>query len=130
MKKSITRGYTLVELMVVIAIIGIVSAIAYPSYQGYVSDTYRTQAIGDLKVCAMGMERYYSNDFTYVLQSGMTLSDICPITSPAKGNAEFDLTLVGSPTSTDFLLQAQPVDSASCGGECIQLDEEGTIAEL
>ncbi|HAK52922.1 MAG TPA: hypothetical protein DCM54_13615 [Gammaproteobacteria bacterium] len=39
--------------MIVVAIIGIVASIAYPSYQGYLTDTYRAQAASDLKACGM-----------------------------------------------------------------------------
>ena len=64
--KLLQFGYSLIELMIVIAIVGIISAIAYPSYQSYTCDTYRGQAVADLKVCGLALERYYSNGFTYV----------------------------------------------------------------
>ena len=130
MKKRETRGYSLVELMVVVAIIGIISAIAYPSYQSYMSDTYRGQAIADLEVCSMALERYYSDDFTYV---GAVIDDsagsLCPNTSPSSGNTQYDLTLVAA-TASDFTIQARPVGAAGCGGEWIQLQADHTITEL
>ena len=61
----LSKGHTLIELMIVVAIIGLISVIAYPSYQGYTCDTFVNQAVGDMHVCAHGMERYYSNGFTY-----------------------------------------------------------------
>lgn len=131
MKKGEIRGYSLVELMVVVAIIGIISAIAYPSYQSYMEDTYRGQAIVDLKVCSMALERFYSNDFTYVgaVIDG-TASSICPNRSPSRGgSAQFDLTLEAV-TASSFTLQAKPVDGGACGGACIQLDADNTITEL
>lgn len=131
MKKSETRGYSLLELMVVVAIIGIISAIAYPSYQSYMADTYRAQAIGDMKVCSMALERYYSNDFTYLgaVIDG-SAGSICPNRSPSSGGSiQFDLELVVQ-TATDFTLQAKPVGASGCGGECIQLQANNTITEL
>lgn len=131
MKKSETRGYSLIELMVVVAIIGIISAIAYPSYQSYMADTYRGQAIADMKVCSMALERYYSNDFSYVgaVIDG-SASSICPNRSPSSGGSiQFDLELVVQ-TATDFTLQAKPVGVSGCGGECIQLQADNTITEL
>ncbi|MGI9322118.1 MAG: prepilin-type N-terminal cleavage/methylation domain-containing protein, partial [Pseudomonadales bacterium] len=61
-----TNGYSLMELMVVVAIIGIVAAIAYPRYQGYIEEGYRSTAVFDLKVCALALERHYSDGFTYI----------------------------------------------------------------
>ena len=66
--------------MVVVAIIGIIAAIAYPGYQGYIKDTYRAQAVADLKVCALALDRYYSNGFTY--QNANT-NNICTLVSPS-----------------------------------------------
>jgi type IV pilus assembly protein PilE len=129
-KRSESRGFSLVELMVVVAIIGIISAIAYPSYQSYMADTYRGQAIADLKVCSMALERYYSNDFTYV---GAVVDDsaatVCPNESPTGGGAQFDLTLETA-TASAFTLQAKPVGASGCGGKCIQLRQDNTITEL
>ena len=59
-------GFSLIELMVVLAIIGIITVIAYPSYQSYTCDTFKAQAVADLRVCALSLDRYYSDDFTYL----------------------------------------------------------------
>ena len=59
------RGFTLLELMVVVGIIAIIASLAYPSYQEYIGTTYQTQAVSDMKRCALELERQYSNNFTY-----------------------------------------------------------------
>ena len=63
--KHSNQGFSLVELMVVVGIIGIIGAIAYPSYQGYIQDTYYAQAQADVRLCALQLDRFYANGFTY-----------------------------------------------------------------
>jgi type IV pilus assembly protein PilE len=128
--KSIRKGFSLIELMVVIAIIGIISVIAYPSYQNYTCDTYTGQAVADLRVCALSLERYYSDNFTYldalVDGSGDTL---CVNQSPKEGPAKFDLALSIAAGNQGYTLNATVAAGASCGGP-MSLSSDGTLTEL
>jgi type IV pilus assembly protein PilE len=58
-------GVTLIELVVVMAIVGILTAIAYPSYQRYVAKTHRKTATACLSQYANFMERYYTTNLNY-----------------------------------------------------------------
>jgi len=63
--KNKNSGFTLVELMIVIAIIGILAAIGYPSYTSYVKKGNRADGIDSLVSLAGRMEEFYLNDDTY-----------------------------------------------------------------
>lgn len=56
---------TLIELMIAVAIVGIIAAIAYPSYQRYVARTHRNAAAACLSQYAQFMERFYTTNLTY-----------------------------------------------------------------
>lgn len=58
-------GFSLIELLVALAILAIVSAIAVPLYTDYSEGAYRSEAQADLLVCAQAMERFASINFTY-----------------------------------------------------------------
>lgn len=52
--------------MIAVAIMAIISAIALPTYQNYIQSTYFNQAVLDAKACTLAVERFYTNNFTYV----------------------------------------------------------------
>ena len=121
-------GFSLLEIMIAVAIIGIIAAVAYPSYQGYISDTYRAQAGADLKRCALALERFYSNGFTYVGGDGQ-----CTLWSPsdaAFAQRQYTLALP-TLTTNNYTIQATPLSGACLDPHdpCVQLQADGTQTE-
>lgn len=65
MKYNASQGFSLIELMIVVVIIGIISTVAYPSYQGFIQSSVRSSAQADLIALAAAMERHKIANYTY-----------------------------------------------------------------
>ena len=72
-----SRGFTLIELMIVVAIIAILAAIAYPTYTNYITKTRRAAASACLSEYANYMERYYTTNLRYDQDTSST-----PVANP------------------------------------------------
>lgn len=97
------RGVTLIELMIVVAILGIIVAFGYPSYRDQVMKSRRAEGMGELLELADRLERYYSDKGTY---DGVTAADIFRDTT-TKGY--YTLTIIDAETDDiKFAVTATP----------------------
>ena len=106
-------GFTLIELMIVVAVVAILAAIAYPSYQEYVRKARRAQAKADLVEYAQLAERFHTVNNTY---AGFNLP---AIKSPRENGAPQHYSLGFNPVSTasSFKIEAIP-QNAQANDRC------------
>ncbi len=105
-KKS-QSGFTLIELIIAIAIIGLLASIAYPAYTESVNRAKRAQAQTAIVSLAQAMERYFTANNTYV---GAAIGTVFPASVPATGTAVYTLSFVDPGTAG--LTAATPVCTA------------------
>lgn len=111
------RGFTLIELMIVLAVIAILTAIAIPAYSQWVEKSRRQDAEAALVELANYMERFYSNNGGYVDAAGN--APTLPYTTTPKGGSNVYYTLaLTNVTETTYKLTATPKNSQAddpCG---------------
>jgi len=94
-------GFSLIELMFALVIVGILMALALPSYQKYISKSRRSDAIGALSAIAQAQERMRSNRSSYLSVLGDLQLGFNNDHSPG-GHYSLSLSGVGDPPSFSF----------------------------
>jgi len=102
------QGFTLIEMMIVVAVIAILATIAYPSYMEYVRQSRRADATVSLLELAQYMERYYTGNGRYTDVNG-EYPDLPFDESPRDGSDKYyDIALNEVPSATSYTLSAVP----------------------
>lgn len=120
-------GFSLIELMIVVAVLALMVAFAYPSYREHVCKVERNQAKADLLSFAQNLEAFYTtNQFSYK-NDNVYIGDIFPLHSPSeRAPAEKKFTLSAQiPQSGDaFVLTAERA-GGSCDDGVLTLSSNG-----
>ncbi len=122
-RRARRRGFTLIEIMIVVAIISILAAIALPAYTGYIARAHRADARTQLLQVAQFMQRFYGANDRYDKVRDGTIDVINQVPSnlqqsPADGTALYTLSIPNATLSQSaFVLRMDPVPGGSMDGD-------------
>ena len=108
-------GFTLIELMIVTAVIAIIAAVGYPSYTKYVERSKRSEARAALMDAAARLERFYSDNNAYADTANTFHADTGVVTTSENNHYQISIT-TANPFQT-FTLTATPqtFNDTECG---------------
>jgi len=110
------KGFTLIELMITVAIVGILAAVAYPSYQAQVRKTKRADCETALLSLANAMERDYTQNGAYRDIIGANLFNAqCPV--DGNGPATYNLAIATANGGATYTLTATPIAGGPQAGD-------------
>ena len=117
------QGFSLTELLIVLAIIGILAALCYPSYQQYVLRSYRTEATTTLLQLANAQEHYLADHGSYA-------ADLAALGAATTARYTFEITLSEQAHAFELRALAQGLQQADSSCSLFTLNHLGQRNQL
>ena len=120
-------GFTLIEVMMAVAIVGILAAVAFPSYRDFITRGQLTDATNGLATLRAQMERHFQDNRSYAT-AGTFVTPCASTDAALRTFGPFVVTCATTPTTTTFSLQA--VGSGRVAGFTFTINETDVRATL
>ena len=119
--KKAQKGFTLIELMITVAIVAILAAVAIPNYSAYVKRGKAAEATSTLALLKNRMEQYYQDNKTYLDTGALT----APCSPQAGTTKYFTYDCAAQQTASQFTLTATPIANQGVDNFSFTIDEAG-----
>ena len=119
-----TRGYTIIELMIVIVILGVLFAISIPTYRDYVLRSHRTDAHSALLNIASRQERFVAQNNTYATTAQLSPTSGLGLGTTASPDGYYDMSVAacaGGSIATCYVLTATATGEQTNDTECLTI---------
>ena len=123
-KVSAARGFTLIEVMVAVAIVAILATVAYPAYTDYIVRSKIAEAVGQLSDMRVKMEQYFLDNRTYV--GACAAGTVAPL--PASPQVKYFTFTCPTLTATTYTIQADGVAAQGMTGFTYTIDQANNRA--
>jgi type IV pilus assembly protein PilE len=123
-RRGPAKGFTLIEMMITVAIVAILAAIAYPAYGDYVKRGKLVEGTNALSSMRALMERHFQDDRSY---KKVNLASPCDAASLSTLNGSLKNFTVSCPTLTDTTYTVQAAGSGGVSGFTYTIDQNGTM---
>lgn len=117
MKNKSNAGFSLIELMIVVAVIGILAAVAYPAYTSSIIKGKRAEGRAALAELLQQQERYMTQNNAY-----LAFTNAAGVTTPTIAATTFKVFSGGSLAKSAYLLRASVCDSSTAIRDCVMVE--------
>jgi type IV pilus assembly protein PilE len=115
---AVQRGFTLLELMIAVAVVGILAAVAYPSYVDHIRRGKIAAALGEMSAVRVRLEQYYQDHRNY----GSSATQ-CGVAMPSAPGFGFSCAWGAGATSQSFVLTATGQGEGDLAGYVYTVNE-------